>query len=133
MVFFSKKRAFTLTEVLITVIIIAVLATLALPMLLKTMEKTRVGEAITNLNLIRTGQKIYFLEYNQFAEYINDLNIQNPQDESSRYFDYDIESADEYGFLGRAERRDTAPEPYRDDWYKIDKNGTITSGNSPFY
>ena len=105
---FGKKKAFTLTELLIVVIIIAILATLALPMLVKTLEKAKIGEAISNLNLIRTGQKIYFLEYGHFTNTIDTLNIENPNDADSRYFDYSIPSADSSDFTGRAQRRSNA-------------------------
>ncbi|MDO8602956.1 MAG: prepilin-type N-terminal cleavage/methylation domain-containing protein [Candidatus Omnitrophota bacterium] len=129
----SKKRkvAFTLTEILIVVIIIGILATLALPMLVKTLEKAKVGEAMSNLNLIRTGQKIYFLECNQFAPSIDNLNIENPNDASSRYFYYDLDATVPVGtdFKAKATRGGSgatgASEPYQDDEYYIQKDGTI--------
>jgi prepilin-type N-terminal cleavage/methylation domain-containing protein len=137
-----KKAGFTLTELLITVIIIGILATLALPMLVKTLEKAKVGEAMSNLNLIRTGQKIYFLEYGTFSPNINDLNIENPNDASSRYFYYELDPAVDptTNFKAQAVRAGdagaiTAPEPYKDDKYYIEKDGTIhgrfTTGEDP--
>lgn len=128
--FFGKKKAFTLTELLIAVIIIAILATLALPMLVKTLEKAKIGEAISNLNLIRTGQKIYFLEYGNFTTNMDSLNIEDPNDTTSRYFDYSIPSADLSDFTGRAQRRSNAPSPYDTYYYDISKDGGITS-NGP--
>ena len=130
LVLFGKKKAFTLTELLITVIIIAILATLALPMLVKTLEKAKIGEAISNLNLIRTGQKIYFLEYSGFTDDIDYLNIEDPNDSTSRYFDYNVPSADSSDFTARAQRRDNAPNPYDTYYYDISKDGGITS-NGP--
>lgn len=128
---FGRKIGFTLTELLIVVIILGILATLALPMLVKTIEKAKVGEAISNLNLIRTGQKIYFLEYSTFSGDIASLNIEDPNTDSS-YFGYRILSgADASNFTGRAKRKDTAPSPYKDYYYDIQKEGTITSDNSP--
>lgn len=128
--FFGRKIGFTLTELLIVVVIIGVLATLALPMLVKTIEKAKVGEAISNLNLIRTGQKIYFLEYSTFSPGVTDLNIEDPNDPSSRYFDYTIESADSSDFTGRAQRRNNAPNPYDTYYYEISKDGDLSS-NGP--
>ena len=125
-----KKIGFTLTELLITVIIIGILATLALPMLVKTLEKAKVGEAMSNLNLIRTGQKIYFLEYSAFSPTIDDLNIENPNTPTGRYFDYTIPAANASDFTARAQRRNTAPSPYKTYYYEISKGGTITS-NGP--
>jgi type IV pilus assembly protein PilE len=137
-----KKVGFTLTELLITVIIIGILATLALPMLVKTLEKAKIGEAMSNLNLIRTGQKIYFLEYGTFSPNMNDLNIENPNDATSRYFYYDLDSSVDptTDFKARAIRAGdagaiSAPEPYKDDKYYIQKDGTIhgrfTTGEDP--
>ena len=130
---------FTLTELLIVVIIIGILATLALPMLVKTMEKAKLGEAASNLNLIRTGEKIYFLEYNQYWSDVSQLNIENPNTfkadgvtvPNNRYFDYDITSvtASPYNFTARATRRNG---PYSGKSVYIDKYGTITSDSGYF-
>jgi len=128
---------FTLTELLITVIIIGILATLALPMLVKTLEKAKLGEAASNLNLIRTGEKIYFLEYGIFWKSptstdggLDSLNIENPNLEAKSYFEYSITSADGTDFTARAQRKNTAPDPYKTYYYEITKNGNITS-NGP--
>ncbi|MFC1623873.1 type IV pilin protein [Candidatus Omnitrophota bacterium] len=135
MLFFVCKRGFTLTEVLIVVVIIGVLATLALPMLVKTIEKAKVGEATSNLNLIRTGQKIYFLEHGFFsggATGLDALNIENPNSQASRYFEYAItsEAAATGNFSATAVRGGgdvaDAPDPYQGDEYIIHKEGVIT-------
>lgn len=129
-IFFKKLRVgFTLTEILIVVIIIGILSTLALPMLVKTLEKAKLGEAASNLNLIRTGEKIYFLEYSTFTTSIDSLNIEDPNSEKA-YFDYTVESADASDFKARAQRKDSASTPYSTYYYDIDKSGTITS-NGP--
>ena len=126
------KAGFTLTEILVVVIIIGILATLALPMLVKTLEKAKVGEAISNLNLIRTGQKIYFLEYGQFSPDIDSLNIENPNLAASRYFYYDLDGTVpvETDFKAQATRGGSgvtqiAPSPYQGDQYYIQKDGTV--------
>jgi prepilin-type N-terminal cleavage/methylation domain-containing protein len=126
---FGRKIGFTLTELLIVVIILGILATLALPMLVKTIEKAKVGEAVSNLNLIRTGQKIYFLEYSTFSQNITSLNIEDPNT-ANTYFDYSIETADSSDFTGRAQRKNNAPSPYDGYYYDIKKDGTLTS-NGP--
>ena len=130
--FLGRKIGFTLTELLIVVVIIALLAALALPMLVKTLEKAKVGEAASNLNLIRTGQKIYFLEYGQFSPDIASLNVEDPNDATSRYFSYTASSGSDdltANFTATATRGGSgaigAPEPYQDDDYTISKEGTI--------
>lgn len=126
-ILFKRLRVgFTLTEILVVVIIIGIVSTLALPMLVKTLEKAKLGEAASNLNLIRTGEKIYFLEYSTFSPTISDLNIEDPST-GAKYFDYSIVSADSDGFSAKADRKDSAPSPYKTYNYFIDKDGTITS------
>ena len=115
---------------MIVVIIVGILATLALPMLVKTLEKAKLGEAASNLNLIRTGEKIYFLEYSTFINDIDSLNIENPNNQTNRYFDYTMPSANATDFTARAQRRNTAPAPYSTYYYEITKSGNITS-NGP--
>lgn len=134
-VFFGRKIGFTLTELLVVVVIVAILATLALPMLVKTIEKAKVGEALSNLNLIRTGQKIYFLEKACFSggdNGIDFLNIEDPNDATAAYFIYSITTtAGATGdFNAKAQRKSTAPSPYDGYCYEIGKDGTITS-NGP--
>jgi len=100
-------------------------------MLVKTLEKAKVGEAMSNLNLIRTGQKIYFLEYGKFSPSIDDLNIENPNDGTSRYFYYDLDAGQDLNvnFKAQATRGGTgaisAPSPYQGDVYYIQKDGTV--------
>ena len=134
-----RKIGFTLTELLIVVIILGIVATLALPMLVKTMEKAKLGEVASNLNLIRTGQKIYFLEYGTFAPDLSWLNIEDPNNESGRYFDYSITSPekvppDASDFTAKAQRKNGAPSPYSTYYYEISKDGTIASqpAGNPF-
>jgi len=127
------KTGFTLTELLVVIIIIGIVAVLALPMLIKTIEKAKLGEAATNLNLIRTGEKIYFLEYGEFWYNsdddggLNDLNIENPNSQANRYFDYEIVGITATDFTARATRKSDAPSPYANQEYDIDKSGAIST------
>ncbi len=127
---FRHRKSFTLTEILIAVVILALLAVLALPMFVKTIEKAKIGEAINNLNLIRAGQKIYFLEQGYFSGDISSLKIGNPNNLSSRYFYYEISSVSTADFTAQAERggdgAQPAVSPYDDDIYTIQKDGDIS-------
>ncbi|MBU3911928.1 MAG: prepilin-type N-terminal cleavage/methylation domain-containing protein [Candidatus Omnitrophica bacterium] len=128
---FGRRIGFTLTELLIVVVILGILATLALPMLVKAIEKAKVGEAISNLNLIRTGQKIYFLENAYFAggsSGLDSLNIENPNDTTNAFFDYSIttDAGETIDFNARAQRKSTAPSPYNEHFYDIQSKGTVT-------
>ena len=54
----NKATGFTLVEILIAVVILAILAALAIPAYRNTMEQARGNEAITNLNVIHMAEKI---------------------------------------------------------------------------
>jgi len=53
----KDSRGFTLLELLMVVIIIAILASIALPQYLRTAERSRAGEALTLLASIRSSQQ----------------------------------------------------------------------------
>jgi len=130
MIFRKPGFGFTLTELLIVVIIVGIVATLALPMLVKTMEKAKLGEAASNLNLIRTGEKIYFLEYGTYWPDIADLNIENPNDQTNSYFIYSITApAPTTDFTAKAARKEGR---YSGKAVYIDKGGTITADSGYF-
>ncbi|MDP2920861.1 MAG: prepilin-type N-terminal cleavage/methylation domain-containing protein [Candidatus Omnitrophota bacterium] len=58
----SSKKGFTLLEVLIVVIIIGILASLALPNYITSLEKARSGEAVTNVGSIKNAIDRYWYE-----------------------------------------------------------------------
>ena len=57
-----RKNGFTLTEVLIVVAILGILASLAIPRLFPQTERARSAEAISMLSAIRQGEEAYRLE-----------------------------------------------------------------------
>ncbi len=57
----QKKNAFTLTEIMVVLVIIAIIAGLAVPGYFRTVEQSRSNEALSNLNIIHMGEKIYRL------------------------------------------------------------------------
>ncbi len=84
------KRGFTLLEVLIVVIIIGILAAIAMPQYMSTLEKARSGEAMTNIGTIRTSLDRYWYEKlalpsnNDFSV----LDIADPNDQNQRLWNY---------------------------------------------
>ena len=63
------RRAVTLIEILVVIIIIGILAALALPNLSTMRERTFDQEAKTNLKLIQAAQKIYKMEEGFYYHY----------------------------------------------------------------
>lgn len=124
------RRAFTLTELLVVVAIVGILATIGLPRLVKTLEKAKVNEALSNLDFIRNAQKRYFLANGTFTLDMDSLPIENPNNTAARCFDYTIENADSSDFIARAKRKNNAPGLYSTYYYEINKSGSVTS-NGP--
>ena len=63
------KKAFTLIELIIVVIIIGILATLAIPQYLSATERARGGKAKNALVLISQGEKLLRAETDAYASY----------------------------------------------------------------
>ncbi|MFA5093439.1 MAG: prepilin-type N-terminal cleavage/methylation domain-containing protein [Candidatus Omnitrophota bacterium] len=58
------RKAFTLIELLIVIVIIGVLASMSASHYRKVVEISRVTEAKTTLNMLRAAQRVYFMEHN---------------------------------------------------------------------
>jgi len=71
----SSKKGFTLLEVLIVVIIIGILAALALPNYVASLEKARSGEAVTNVGSIKNALDRYWYQRGAITETLGDLDI----------------------------------------------------------
>ncbi|MEI8175533.1 MAG: prepilin-type N-terminal cleavage/methylation domain-containing protein [Candidatus Omnitrophota bacterium] len=54
------KKAFTLIELMIVLIIVGVLASITLPKFTSTIDKAKADQATTYLKVIRTGERIYY-------------------------------------------------------------------------
>ena len=67
----NNKKAFTLVELIVVVIIIGIIASIAVPMMSGIIEKAIKTEAITALGTIRTAQREYYVEYGKYATVTN--------------------------------------------------------------
>ena len=103
----GKRGGFTLLELLMVVIIIAILASLAVPQYIKTVEKARMAEAIAMLGQIRNSQ-IRFKVESGVGYTTNLLNLDfgsGPADVSGTPgFVYSGVSGDATGFVVAATR-----------------------------
>lgn len=61
-----KNRGFTLMELVVTLTILAALAGLSVPLFGRAADQARRNEAITILNIIHAGERIYLLNNNTY-------------------------------------------------------------------
>lgn len=121
--------AFTLLELLIVIIILGVLAALALPQYLRTVERGRSSEAIIHLGTIRIAEMNYYAEHRAYTDAWTVLDIDNPNDlpippDGTRLFEYTIEIAEGQDTFTASARR-TRPDG-TDDIVTINERGRIT-------
>jgi len=62
-----RKQSFTLIELLIVLVIIAILSSLALPVLNNMHEKAIDAEAYNFMGIIARAEKLYYIETNTYA------------------------------------------------------------------
>jgi len=74
------KKAFTVIEILTVVIIIAILATLAIPPFIKTMDSAKGRLAKTNLKLILAAEKVYRNETGKYMPYLGGERTASDED-----------------------------------------------------
>ena len=61
------RKGFSLTEILTTVVILAVLAAIAIPGFSKTTDKQNANQAVTYLRSIRLAEKMHFAKWGTFS------------------------------------------------------------------
>ncbi len=87
----SNQKGFSLTELMIVVAIIGILATLAIPKFLQYQAKAKQTEAKTNLVALHTAQIAYFAENNGYIDDFNAIGF-GISGASQRYY-YELGSA----------------------------------------
>ena len=71
------RSGFTIVELVVVVVIIGILAALALPQYIKTVERARQSEAMANLAAIKGAQVRYYLENANYTTNFDNLDIDN--------------------------------------------------------
>ena len=133
----NTRRGFTLVELLVVVLIIAILAAVAVPQYQKVVEKARMAEAVVVVRAIANAQQLFYLQNGRYASdtEMDLLDVQIPGRKlsdtlriSSNYFQYSPNNA--YGdFIALAKRfpldhayhihiRPSAPSKIRCSYYE---------------
>lgn len=71
-----KAKAFTLTEVLIVLVIIGILVLLALPSLMPLISKAKSTEAQLQLEHVYNLQKTYYYTYSKYSMNLDDISYE---------------------------------------------------------
>lgn len=74
--FSPKFKAFTLSELLVVLVIIGILVLLALPSLMPLITRTRSIEAKQALKHLHTLQKTHYFEYSRFSDDLSALGFE---------------------------------------------------------
>ncbi|GEM68734.1 general secretion pathway protein GspG [Sphingobacterium mizutaii NBRC 14946 = DSM 11724] len=106
-ILFKKVKGYTLTEILVVLLIIGILILLVLPNLLPLISKAKSTEAKMQLQHVQTLQKNYFYEKSKYTSDIQEIGfiqeklVSEGEDGKANY-KIEIIEADNKGFLARA-------------------------------
>lgn len=126
----NKLKAFTLSELLVVLVIIGILVLLALPSLMPLISKTRAVEAKQQLKHLQSLEKTFFFEYSRYSDDFISIGFEQQPlvtDEIPGTANYLIEIAEvsASGFLGRATSVvDFDGDGVYNTW-EIDQNGNL--------
>jgi type IV pilus assembly protein PilE len=125
----NRVKAFTLTELLVVLIIIGILVLIAIPNLMPLISNARATEAKLQLQHIYTLQKTYFMENAKYSASIHELNYEPEKlstEGGSANYKIDIIDAGTKSFTARA----TAVADFDGDGnynvWEIDENKKLT-------
>jgi type IV pilus assembly protein PilE len=105
--FKKKVAAYTLTEILVVLVIIGILVLLALPNLLPLITRAKSLEAKTQLNHVQILEQSYFYEHSRYSNdlkeigFLQDKLVTDGQDGRANYR-IEIVNATNTGFTARA-------------------------------
>ena len=128
------RKGFTLLELLIVVIVIGILAAIALPQYMSTIERSKAGEAMANIGAIRSSLDRYWYESggdlsgatlpDSADENDTTLDINNPNAVTNKLYTYSISGLSASGDRAYTvtATRTARGETYNVWWIQTDNN-----------
>lgn len=105
--FNTKLKAYTLTEILVVLVIIGILILIALPNLLPLITKAKSTEAKMQLQHLQTLQQTFFYEKSKYSMDLNELGfvhekLSTESNDGKANYKIEIVKADPTDFVARA-------------------------------
>jgi len=103
----KKLKAYSLTEILVVMVIIGILVLLALPNLMPLITKAKNTEAKVQLQHLQTMEKNYFYEKSKYSTSLDDIGfiqekLSTDGNDGKANYRIEVVQADQNSFLGRA-------------------------------
>lgn len=129
MILSAKKKAFTLVEITIVLVILGILAGIAWPNFMRSKERALAKEAIVGLKLIRAAEMVYQSENGTYyaSSDIGEINTNLRLTLSETNWDYTI-TGGASAFTATANRQGSGP--YKDCVYTITQATAEPTANS---
>jgi type IV pilus assembly protein PilA len=108
------KRAFTLVEIMVVILIVSVLVALAVPNILRSRVAANEGAAIANLKTLSTACQAYHIDQQAYPQSLQTLSTANPP-----YIDNTLGAGSKQGYNFIYESSDS-------DHFKINANPAHT-------
>ncbi len=102
-----RVHAFTLTELLVVLVIIGILVLMSLPVLMPLISRTRSVEAKQGLKHIHTLEKTHFYEFSKYSSDLEKIGFEqealvSDSEDGRANYAFEVVSADSKTFLARA-------------------------------
>jgi type IV pilus assembly protein PilE len=88
----QQARGFTLIELMITVVIVAILASIAVPMYSQYVQRGKIAEATSGLSELRLRAEKYFADNRSYLKSGDTVVGFSKTIQNARYFDFDCDS-----------------------------------------
>lgn len=103
----KKLKAYSLTEILVVMVIIGILVLLALPNLMPLITKAKNTEAKVQLQHLQTLEKNYFYEKSKYSTSLDEIGfvqekLSTDGNDGKANYRIEVVQADQNSFLGRA-------------------------------